>query len=85
MKIEQKFKDRLSKQICRVLAIMQILHVGGQMSLNDICVHLQSRYCQRTIRRDLASLQEMGYIRELQHNYVRFTTNTKISATQTEE
>lgn len=70
-------KERLSKQVCRILAIVAELHRGGQLSAEQLWERVGANCCKRTIRRDIKALVEMGYVREVRYSYLREGANAK--------
>jgi predicted DNA-binding transcriptional regulator YafY len=62
VEIPNKPRARLHKQICRVLAIIQVLHAKGEMTSTELHLERRSKCCKRTIVRDLDALEAMGYV-----------------------
>lgn len=61
VEIPKRPRLRLHKQICRILAIMQILHAKADMTATEVHAELRSSCCKKTIVRDLETLVDMGY------------------------
>jgi len=55
-------RERLSKQLVRVLLVMQSLYAGAK-TVDGVSLAIGDRWCQRTIRRDLELLVAIGFVR----------------------
>lgn len=66
MQLERVFRERLSRQICRIVCIMQVLYRVSEATAFDIHALvntvLPSPVCERTIRRDLHALAAVEFI-----------------------
>jgi hypothetical protein len=66
MEIHPKKGPRLSLQICRVVAELEVLHRLGEATATDIYIAIRDcvpkRPCRRTVFRDIEALRKMGFI-----------------------
>lgn len=64
--IPAKPKKRLSLQVCRVMAIFEVLHrLGGATAkevFDSVSSVLPKSVCRRTISRDLQAMLAMGFL-----------------------
>lgn len=61
---------RISVQLCRVAAAMQVLHDRGEASISDVYLSIAelmpTKPCRRTVQRDLEALAAVGIVQARQ-------------------